>query len=58
MSKSRSGWSASDTASAVFNALRAHMDSDDRLLVIEVTGTATWQNELCDRQWLKNFLNS
>jgi hypothetical protein len=66
--KGYSGWgkvqksvwliSSSQTATEVRDQLAGSMDSNDRLLVIKVTGTAAWQNEICDRDWLKRFLNS
>jgi hypothetical protein len=34
------------------------MDSNDRLFVIAVTGTAAWRKTICDTEWLKQFLNS
>ena len=48
----------SQTAVEVRDNLATSMDSNDRLLVIEVTGTAAWLNEICERDWLKAFLNS
>jgi hypothetical protein len=50
--------STSQTAAEVRDHLAGSMDSNDRLLVIGVTGTAAWRNEICDRDWLKKFLNS
>lgn len=46
------------TAVEVRDDLWSYMDSNDRLMVIKVTGTAAWKNEICKRQWLKDFLNS
>jgi len=48
----------SDSHTAVRDALWSYMDSNDRLFVIQVTGTAAWQNVICETSWLKNFLNS
>lgn len=47
-----------NSAVDVRDALGAHLDSNDRLFVIEVTGTAAWRNEICDREWLRSFLTS
>jgi CRISPR associated protein Cas2 len=49
---------SSKSSASVRDDLLKAMDSDDRLLVIQVTGTAAWQNQICDNQWLLDFLNS
>jgi len=49
---------SSNTATAVRDDLWSYMDSNDRLFIIKVTGTAAWRNEICERSWLKDFLNS
>lgn len=48
----------SDSSTSVRDALLSYMDSNDRLLVITVIGTAAWRNAICDNDWLTNFLNS
>jgi CRISPR/Cas system-associated endoribonuclease Cas2 len=48
----------SDSAAQVRDALGNLIDANDRLLVIEVTGTAAWRKEICDREWLRKFLTS
>jgi hypothetical protein len=46
------------SAGEIFDHLWAHMDSDDRLLVISVNGASKWINEICERQWLQNFVDN
>lgn len=47
-----------DSAVIVRDELRSYMDDDDRLFVIEVTGTAAWHRVICEQEWLKNYLNA
>lgn len=45
-----------ETCVQVRNNLTAHMDSNDRLFVAELTGVAAWRNILCDSEYLKENL--
>jgi len=49
---------SSKSAATVRDELLNYMDSNDRLFVINVTGTAAWRNVLCTTEWLKSFLRS
>ena len=40
----------------VANNLLAHLDKNDRLFVGELTGSAAWNNTLCDSSYLKQNL--
>jgi hypothetical protein len=45
----------SRSSEQVFQDLSAHMDSDDRLFIVEVNPNAWWINEICERKWLREF---
>lgn len=45
-----------DSCIAVRDKLLKHMDSNDRIFVAELTGSAAWQNVICDNQYLKDNL--
>jgi predicted transcriptional regulator len=49
---------SSKSASEARDELDAYMDSNDRIFVIKVTGTAAWRKTICTTDWLKDFLNS
>lgn len=53
-----STWFVKTTESCVQvrNKLLAHMDSNDRLFVGELTGEAAWRNVLCQDEYLKKNL--
>lgn len=40
----------------VANNLLTHLDKNDRLFVGELTGSAAWNNTLCDSSYLKQNL--
>lgn len=46
------------SAAEIRDELGNFIDSDDRLFVISVRGTAAWRKVICDTEWLKNFLRS
>jgi hypothetical protein len=46
------------SVSEVRDELLLHMDRNDRLFVGELTGTAAWENTICEHDWLMSFLNS
>ena len=50
-----STWLVSTTwaAKQVADYLVQHMDSDDRLFVIETTNDAAWRNVICETDWLR-----
>jgi len=56
----KSVWLISTNQSAVEvrDFLWSSMDANDRIMVLELTGTAAWENALCEHQWLLTFLNS
>ena len=45
-----------DSCVQVRDKLKKCMDSNDRLFVVELTGTAAWSNILCDSDYLKKHL--
>lgn len=45
-----------DSCVQVRDKLKKCMDSNDRLFVAELTGTAAWSNILCDSDYLKKHL--
>lgn len=45
-----------ETCAQVRDNLKACMDSNDRLFVAQLTGTAAWSNVLCDSEYLKEHL--
>lgn len=45
-----------DSCVQVRDKLTKCMDSNDRLFVAELTGTAAWSNILCDSDYLKKHL--
>jgi len=45
-----------DSCIQVRDKLLSVMDSNDRLFVGELTGTAAWHNVICDSNYLKNNL--
>lgn len=53
-----STWLVSTTksCSTIYNEIDILIDSDDKLFIAELTGTATWGNVLCDSDYLKKSL--
>ena len=53
-----SSWIVKTTLSSVQvrDALRAQIDSNDRLFVVTLTGEAAWFNTICDSDWLTQNL--
>lgn len=51
-------WFVSTTKSCadIRNEINQIIDSNDRVFVAELTGTAAWRNVLCDSEYLKNNL--
>ena len=47
------------TATQIRDVLRQHIDSNDRLLVAELTGNAAWTGSMSDTaaKWLREDLN-
>lgn len=45
------------TAAQVRDNLKQHIDSNDKLLVMRLSGEGAWTGGL-DNEWLKKFLNS
>ena len=45
-----------DSCVQVRDKLKKCMDSNDRLFVAQLTGTAAWSNILCDSDYLKKHL--
>jgi hypothetical protein len=64
--KSRSGWArvaksvwivrSAESAKALRDSLLHHMDSNDRLFVAALSGTAAWHAVMCNDSWLKQNL--
>lgn len=48
--------STTDSCVTVRDNLKSVLDSDDRIFVAELTGTAAWYNILCDSNYLKQNL--
>lgn len=48
------------SATDIINALKPYIDSDDRLLVVELTGDADWTSTLDEdnKEWLSNYLSN
>ncbi len=46
--------SSPDSCETIRNNLRSVMDSNDRIFVGELNGTAAWSNLLCKSEYLKN----
>lgn len=44
------------SSSEVRDALKAQIDSNDRLFIASLTGEAAWLNVICDSNWLKQNL--
>ena len=44
------------TASDLLDGLRAHMDSNDSVFVIQEAGVASWINVIADDEYLKRHL--
>jgi len=49
---------SSKSASTIRDGLKAIMDSNDRLFVVELGAEGAWMNSICDKSWLKEFLES
>ena len=45
-----------DTKKTIYNNLKKHIDSDDRLFIIKSGRDAIWCNAICKDQWLKDNL--
>ena len=48
--------STSQTCAEIRDELKTYTDSNDRLFVAELTGTAAWRNVLCESEYLKENL--
>ena len=45
-----------DSCTQIRDNLLSHVDSNDRLFVGELTGTAAWRNVICNNDYLKDNL--
>ncbi len=48
--------SSDDTCKVIRDILKTHIDTNDRLFVAELTGTAAWSNVRCKSDYLKEHL--
>ena len=45
-----------ETCVQVRDKLKAHVDKNDRIFVVALSGVAAWRNILCDSEYLKENL--